>query len=74
MPPGYLRDDNPYFGATVGRVCNRIASGKFSLDGVEYVLAQNVGKNHLHGGLVGFNKFNWKAESTEDKVKYFICI
>ena len=41
---------NPYFGCVVGRVGNRIAGGKFNLDGVEYSLAKNDGENSIHGG------------------------
>jgi aldose 1-epimerase len=53
---------NPFFGATVGRVANRIGGAKFSLDGKEYKLAANNGPNTLHGGLKGLDKVVWKAE------------
>lgn len=56
-----------YFGSTVGRFCNRIAKGKFSIDGTEYTLATNNGENHLHGGKVGFDKRMWKSERLLDK-------
>ena len=52
------------FGTTVGRYANRIAKGKFSLNGQSYQLAINNGKNHLHGGLEGFDKKLWNAHTT----------
>ncbi len=72
----YETDDNQYFGGIVGRCANRIAAGKFTLDGKEYKLEQNDSPNHLHGGgSRALSKVAWKAKrfesETERGVKYW---
>jgi aldose 1-epimerase len=68
---GYLRDSGTYFGAVVGRVANRIAGGKFSLDGKTYELAKNNTPGgipcSLHGGITGFDKVLWDATPLVDR-------
>src|SRR5579859_6719037 len=57
---------SPFFGAIIGRYANRIAHGRFTLDGVEHVVPLNDGSNALHGGLSGFDKRIWRARATRE--------
>jgi aldose 1-epimerase len=64
--PGYLQQGNPFMGCLVGRYANRIANGKFTLDGSTYTLAKNNNGNTLHGGLKGFDKQVWDVAPLEN--------
>ena len=68
-PEAYL-EDKFYFGSTPGRFANRIAGGRFTLDGKEYQLTCNEGRNQLHGGETGFGKRYWQTEKKGDAVTY----
>ena len=63
---GYLKAKEVFYGALIGRVGNRIAKGKFTLDGQEYTLPLNNGVNHLHGGAGGFHNVIWDVKAATD--------
>ena len=63
---GYVSEDDPYFGSLIGRYGNRIAEGRFTLDGETYQLPLNDGPNTLHGGPVGFSERVWTATDVSD--------
>ena len=68
---GFANATEPYFGATIGRVGNRIAKGKFTLNGTEYSILKNNNGNTLHGGNKGFQYVVWKAHQPDDKTLVF---
>lgn len=69
---GYLNSTEKYHGAIIGRYANRIAKGRFNLNGKTYQLAANLPPNHLHGGLNGFNNKVWKIEqANENSIRFF---
>jgi len=68
---GYLKSNEPYFGATIGRVGNRIAKGKFVLNEVEYSVPINNGENALHGGKKGFQDVVWDVEQPNEHTLVF---
>ncbi|QWG10330.1 galactose mutarotase [Flammeovirga kamogawensis] len=64
---GFKNATEPYFGATIGRVGNRINNGKFTLGGIDYTIFQNNGKNMLHGGKKGYQYVVWNVKESTDK-------
>lgn len=68
LSPEYL-GSYPYFGAVCGRCCNRIDKGQFTLEGKKYSLAVNNGPNHLHGGLIGYDRRLWTGETFNETEK-----
>jgi aldose 1-epimerase len=70
----YQNSTEPYFGATIGRVGNRIAKGKFNLKGKSYSIPINNGENALHGGTKGYQDVVWNAEKTNDQTLVFTYV
>ncbi|HAH24126.1 MAG TPA: galactose-1-epimerase [Prolixibacteraceae bacterium] len=68
LSPQYL-GSYPYFGCVCGRCCNRIDKGQFTLEGKKYALAVNNGPNHLHGGLIGYDRRFWSGEMIKETAK-----
>jgi len=66
----YVKDNKTYFGVVPGRYSNRIANGKFSLEGKEYQLSVNEGTNTLHGGKEGFDRRNWTGKEVPGGVEF----
>tara|TARA_R110000744_G_scaffold374490_1_gene487315 strand:- start:15233 stop:16414 length:1182 start_codon:yes stop_codon:yes gene_type:complete len=71
---GFKNSTEPYFGATIGRVGNRIAKGKFSLGGKEYSIPTNNGENSLHGGTKGFQDVVWNVDQPNDYTLVFTYV
>ena len=72
--PESYRDDGPCMGKIPGRYANRIAFGRFTLNGTEYKLATNCGKHHLHGGIDGFANRDWELIQSDDQNATFRLI
>lgn len=70
----YQNSTEPYFGATIGRVGNRIAKGKFILNRKSYSIPVNNGENALHGGTKGYQDVVWSAEKTNDQTLVFTYV
>ncbi|AWK05568.1 galactose-1-epimerase [Flavobacterium crocinum] len=71
---GFKTSTEPYFGATIGRVGNRVALGRFTLEGKQYQIPLNNGKNALHGGVKGFQDVVWNAEKTNENTLVFTYV
>ncbi len=71
---GFKTSTEPYFGATIGRVGNRIGKGKFTLEGKQYQVPLNNGKNALHGGVKGFQDVVWNVEKTNGNTLVFTYV